>query len=206
MKKALVFLWLLTTGFAVVAQSQAEKLTNEATLFYEKNDFSSALIVLKRALEEDQNYEKAYLVRGNIKKRMGDFQGALRDFEKSISLKPDCKEAIIARGDVKYITQDYNGAILDYTTVIDMNTEMLEVYYKRGQAKLMLSAYNEAILDCDKIIEKNPKNIDAYFLRGVIKIEYGLVESGCRDLSTAGEMGDLRAYDELRKHCTNIRY
>ncbi|MGF1639152.1 MAG: tetratricopeptide repeat protein [Cyclobacteriaceae bacterium] len=204
--RKLFFLLSICISLQAFGQENAEQFTEEAKLFYEKNDYSSALIMLGRALEKDKNFAKAYYVRGIIKKRLGDFTGAMSDFESAIKIKSDYLEAYVARGDTRYATQNFEGAIEDYTYILELDDDMLDIYYKRGQAKLMLSSYSEAIQDCDKILEQNPKNVDAYFLRGVIKVEYGLLDSGCRDLSVAGEMGDLRAYDEIRKRCGAIKY
>ena len=68
-------------------------------------------------------------------------------------------------------------------------------------AKQQLEAYEDAINDCSKIIEINPKNLDAYFLRGVLRIEHGQLEAGCLDLSKAGELGDIKAYEVIRERC-----
>jgi hypothetical protein len=46
--------------------------------------------------------------------------------------------------------------------------------------------------------------VDAYYLRGVLRIEYGQLSDGCLDLSKAGELGDLKAYEMIRERCNDI--
>jgi len=41
----------------------------------------------------------------------------------------------------------------------------------------------------------------AYHNRGFAKIKLGQKDSGCQDLSKAGEMGDMDAYDLIKEHC-----
>jgi hypothetical protein len=64
-----------------------------------------------------------------------------------------------------------------------------------------LQAYQDAINDCSKIIEINPKNVDAYFMRGILRIDFGDTKNGCLDLSKAGELGDLKAYEAIKEKC-----
>ncbi len=42
---------------------------------------------------------------------------------------------------------------------------------------------------------------DAYYGRGVAKLGLGWKESGCLDLSKAGELGYSKAYEAIRKYC-----
>jgi hypothetical protein len=36
-----------------------------------------------------------------------------------------------------------------------------------------------------------------------LRIEHGQLEDGCLDLSKAGELGDLKAYEMIREKCNN---
>ena len=89
----------------------------------------------------------------------------------------------------------------DFSKTIALDDTHVDAYYKRGQAKHQIEAYKDAINDCTKILEINPKNVDAYYLRGVLRVEYGQIEMGCLDLSKAGELGDLNAYEVIRQRC-----
>ena len=82
-----------------------------------------------------------------------------------------------------------------------INENNIEAYFNRGKAKQFLQAYEDAINDCTKIIQINPKNMDAYFMRGVLRIEFGDTKNGCLDLSKAGELGDLKAYEMIKEKC-----
>lgn len=55
--------------------------------------------------------------------------------------------------------------------------------------------------DYNKAIELEPNLASAYGSRGVAKIINGQKDSGCIDLSKAGEMGAYQAYDFRRKYC-----
>jgi tetratricopeptide (TPR) repeat protein len=97
--------------------------------------------------------------------------------------------------------QDYYGAIADYSSAIAVNENFIEAYFNRGKARQYLNTYEDAIADCSKIIQINPKNYDAYYMRGILNISYGKMKEGCLDLSKAGELGDLKAYETIKEKC-----
>ena len=76
-----------------------------------------------------------------------------------------------------------------------------EDYLKAGNTKYELKDYKGAIQDYTTAIELNPSNAEAYNLRGIDKLILGQKDSGCLDLSKAGEMGYLEAYDDIKEFC-----
>ncbi len=200
MKHSLLLLSALLVLASATAQT-AREYTQRGRELYEKREFMEALLNLNEALEKDANYAQAYYVRGNIKDAFDDRHGAMKDYNLAIEKDPKFFEALFARGNVKMKLQDYYGAIDDYSSAIDINPNYIEAYFNRGKAKQYLQAYEDAINDCSKIIEMNPKNIDAYFMRGILRIDFGDMRNGCLDLSKAGELGDLKAYEVIREKC-----
>jgi tetratricopeptide (TPR) repeat protein len=186
-----------TTTSSAVAKS----FTETGIKKFEASDYKEALISFNKAIEADPLYFPAYYMRGNTKKMFQDLHGAMKDYNKSIDINPNLSEAYFERGNVKFSLQDYYGAISDYSIAISLNEHHVEALLKRGQAKHQLEAYQDAINDCTKILEINNKNVDAYFLRGILRIEHGQLEKGCLDLSKAGELGDIRAYEVIREKC-----
>ena len=187
---------------STLAFSQSAKdLTQKGRDLYEKREFMEALLNLNKALEVDPNYAPAYFLRGNIKDNFDDRHGAMKDYNTAIEKNPKFADAFFARGNVKMKLQDYYGAIADFTSCISFNENNIEAYFNRGKAKQFLQAYEDAINDCTKIIQIHPKNVDAYFMRGVLRIEFGDLKNGCLDLSKAGELGDLKAYEMIKEKC-----
>jgi lipoprotein NlpI len=61
--------------------------------------------------------------------------------------------------------------------------------------------YKDAIEDFNIVI-KNDSTISAAFLkRGLAKINLKKKNEGCIDLTRAGELGNIYAYEEIQKHC-----
>lgn len=192
------FLLLIST-FAF--SQTAKDLTQKGRELYEKREFTEALLNLNKAIDIDPNYAPAYFLRGNIKDNFDDRHGAMKDYNTAIEKNPKFGDAFFARGNVKMKLQDYYGAIADFTSCISLNENHIEAYFNRGKAKQFLQAYEDAINDCTKIIQIHPKNVDAYYMRGILRIEFGDTKNGCLDLSKAGELGDLKAYEMIKEKC-----
>jgi tetratricopeptide (TPR) repeat protein len=199
---SLLLSFILLSSAQLFAQ-KVDDIINEGITKFEAKEYVEAILLFNRAIERDANAHRAYFMRGNIKKLFEDIHGAMKDYNRAIEINPKFTEAYLERGNIKYILQDYYGAIDDFSKVINVQQNNVEAYFKRGQAKQQLEAYEDAINDCTKILEINPKNVDAYYLRGVLRIEYGQRTLGCLDLSKAGELGDLKAYEIIREKCND---
>jgi len=193
----IIFLLVTSAAFSQTAKD----LTQKGMEYYEKHEYVEALVNLNKAIEIDPNYSKAYFVRANIKEAFDDRHGAMKDYNLALEKNPKLADAFFCRGNVKMKLQDYYGAIDDYTSAIALNESYIDAYFNRGKAKQYLQAYEDAINDCSKIIQINPKNVDAYYMRGILRIAFGDMKNGCLDLSKAGELGDLKAYEAIREKC-----
>jgi tetratricopeptide (TPR) repeat protein len=183
----------------------AKEYTQKGRELLEKQEYVEALVNLNKAIELDPNYSSAYYFRGNIKDNFEDRHGAMKDYNMSIEKNPKFADAFFARGNVKMKLSDYYGAVDDYTAAIAINENYVEAYFNRGKAKQYLQAYQDAINDCSKIIQINPKNASAYSMRCILRIEFGDLKNGCLDLSKAGELGDLNAYELIKEKCNSKR-
>lgn len=160
-----------------------------------------------------------YNKKGYQKYTNGDFVGAIKDFNKAIELCLDttnigplqqftnriiCADAFASRGNAKLGLSDYRGAIVDYTKAIELNVgeKSLHTYYNRGLAKMNLKDFAGALKDVDIAIRLTPDFADAYVLRGIIEVELEDFDKACLDWSKAGELGHSKAYDLIKKFCT----
>ena len=63
----------------------------------------------------------------------------------------------------------------------------------------MLKEFRAALVDYDKAIELDPNFADAYFNRGLTNIFLGNNRKGISDLSKAGELGIISAYNIIKR-------
>lgn len=68
----------------------------------------------------------------------------------------------------------------------------------RRDRKLLMD-YRAAIVDYDKAIQLSPDFADAYFNRGLTHIFLGNNKAGISDLSKAGELGVVSAYNVIKR-------
>ena len=200
MKTASLSFYFFISSAIAFAQS-AKDYTQKGKELYEKHEYMEALLNFNKAIEVDPNYAIAYYMRGNIKEAFEDHHGAMKDYNTSLEKNNKFADAYFVRGNVKMKLQDYYGAIDDYGAAISLNENYIDAYFNRGKAKQFLQAYEDAINDCTKIIQINPRNIDAFYMRGILRIDFGDLKNGCLDLSKAGELGDLKAYEAIKDKC-----
>ncbi|MES2284693.1 MAG: tetratricopeptide repeat protein [Bacteroidota bacterium] len=142
-----------------------------------------------------------YFIKGNTNSDLKNYQEAIANYNKSIELDPKHFGAWYCRGFSKYQLQDYRGAIADLIEAIKLNPVYSDTWYYRGISKHQIKDLSGAIADYNIAIEINPKYTDAYLNRGLAKISLGQKDSGCLDLSKAGELGSGQAYEQIKKYC-----
>lgn len=200
MRKTAGLIIFTLVSFGAMAQTSKD-YTQKGRELIDKRDYMEAILNLNKAIELDTKNASAYFLRATLKEKFEDLHGAMKDYNSSIESNPKSAETFFARGNVKMRLQDYYGAIEDFSAAISVNENFVEAYFSRGKAKQLLMAYEDAINDVTKIIQINPKSVDAYYMRGILRIDFGDMKNGCLDLSKAGELGDLRAYEVIKEKC-----
>lgn len=168
-------------------------------LKFDLGDYNGAIQICDKDIQIKPT-ATAYYLRGRAKFELKDYSGAMQDYNKSITLNPNDFDAHYYRGLVKYTLEDYRGANEDYTKAIQIKPTDADTYMVRALTKYELNDYTGVVNDCDKTIALKPTNL-AYFMRGIAKIYLKEKNSGCLDLSKAGEMGNDQAYELIKKHC-----
>jgi tetratricopeptide (TPR) repeat protein len=169
---------------------------------YFKNDFTSAEKDFTKAIErfEEKDKNGPYAYRGRCKEGMGDNIGAMEDYEKSIDIDPYWFVPYNFIGNLSIKMKEYVKAISYYTISININPDFSDSYFNRSIAKAKLGDYRGAIMDLNKDIELAP-SASSYLNRGQYKIIIGYNEEGCLDLSKAGELGEMKAYEMIQEYC-----
>ena len=193
----IIFLALLT--FSAVAQN-AKDLTQKGRELYEKREFMEALLNLNKALDLDANYAPAYFLRANIKDNFDDRHGAMKDYNLAIEKNPKFADAFFARGNIKMKLQDYYGAISDFSSCISFNENNIEAYFNGERQSNFCSPMRMRSMIVPRSFRSIPKIMMLFYAR-YLRIEFGDTKNGCLDLSKAGELGDLKAYETIKEKC-----
>lgn len=157
-----------------------------------------------------------------------EYTGALEDLDRVVALSPNFMLAYFQRANVRYKHIEYKrseatftpakedkavGAAiavdtekLQYEKVIDdldrciaLSPRFVYAYYNRGNIYFAIDEVDKAIADYTEVIRQQPDMADAYFNRGLAYIKKGMVSEGRADLSRAGEMGIMAAYNILKR-------
>ena len=166
-----------------------------------QTDYHSAIADYTEAIKINPQNENAYSSRGNAKHNHQDYKGAIVDYNMVIELDPKNQWIYQSRGYSEVELKDYQGAISDFSKAIEINPRFDNNWTQRGMVKYELQDYRGAIQDYTVAIGMNPKEGATYYYRGNAKIMLGQKDSGCLDLSKAGELGFGQAYDLIKKYC-----
>lgn len=191
---------------ASVQSSYAEAINDCTTAIDLAPSYSLYIyrITLRRHLNMDKSLQGKYLIEALRSKSAQ----IISDYTKAIEFKPNMPQLYQERGSEKDKMEigDYRGAIADYTKAIELDPNDHTSYRRRGFSKAELKDHSGAIVDYNKALELTPKNDDesmavAYYFRGLSKIAINQKDSGCLDLSKAGELGFSYAYESIKEHC-----
>lgn len=87
----------------------------------------------------------------------------------------------------------------DYDRVIKLNPDFVYAYFNRGNLRCAQRDYRAAVLDYNEAIKRDPDFAEAYFNRGLTRLYLGDTERGIADLSKAGELGIINAYNIIKR-------
>lgn len=156
---------------------------------------------LNMAITLKPTYIEAYNFRAYFKSLNGDNFGAISDYTEVLKIDSLLPYVFYNRGQAKIRIKNYNGALDDFIKAIDLKPDDYDATIGSGDALSSLDLENNAIVQYSKAININPKLPKAYYKRGVSKLNLKQKESGCLDLSKAGELGDYAAYNIIKIHC-----
>ncbi|OQA01915.1 MAG: Tetratricopeptide repeat protein [Bacteroidetes bacterium ADurb.Bin408] len=179
------------------AQSSVEEL------FYISFDVDAetAKDYRKQIIEKSPGSMYAMYCEGWFKTKSDSAEDALNIANKLVEKYPDFVFSYLLRGNCHFYLKDYAKAMQEYNKVIQLDPKESGGFHNRGVCKYFLEDYRGAITDYDKALELDSNFAKTYYRRGLAKIKIGRIDDGCLDLSKAGEMGFLEAYDEIKKQC-----
>ena len=149
----------------------------------------------------------AYLIRGSIYLNQKEYAKAIEDFSAILEKEPDNLLALFNLANARMLMFDYIESVddktprivgeqqqmqrkIDYSQVIEGYNECLRI----GEIERAIETFNQ-VLRLDKDIA------EAYFNRGLLYIYTGQKALANADLSKAGELGIVSAYNVIKRYC-----
>lgn len=173
---------------------------------YESEDHENALEDCDRAIEIAPTYNSAYLLRGNVKYKLGQeyYDEVVADYNKAIETSPP--HAVTAKamayhnlGNLKdkmgqdeemiapsavihsFVLDEVNTSAMNMTAVNNLNNKM-------ELSEKAIAYYHEAIEHYDEAIILNPDYRDAYYHRGLTKLTLDMLPEAIIDLDRTIEI------------------
>jgi tetratricopeptide (TPR) repeat protein len=184
-----------------LAQKQIE--SEEASAYFHRGSYqlmdrkyNKAIADFNKALEKDPNFLFAYFNRANALVAMTDYiQSIGGGAESVVSLRPDENK------NKNEVIVDYSSAIKDYTKVIQLDPSFSFAIFNRANAYAKSKQFKRAIADYDWALQLDSNFKEAYYNRGLIYLFLDDKALAYEDLSKAGELGLIDAYNVIKRYC-----
>ncbi len=135
-----------------------------------------------------------------------DYASAIEDLGRAIQLTPDHPVAYFLRAQARYHNSREQSKsvastliLADLDRTIELSPRNAMAWYNKGILLFELGDYTSAIAAYTKAIELQPDMGEAYYNRGYIYLKLGNRPKGIDDLSRAGEMGIVSAYNLIKR-------
>ena len=161
--------------------------------------YTSSVSTYTSAIEQNPSNPFLYLNRSTTRAEMIDFISSIDNSYQRITIDSDPANRLNNNSKRTY---NYDEAIADLNKAIKLFPDFAQAYYNRGNLEALSGRLPEAFENYSKAIELNPSFAEAYYNRGVIQIFMKDTRKGCLDLSKAGELGILEAYEMLKRYAS----
>lgn len=166
-----------------------------ATVYYQsaraakglKNDLQ-AVVLLTKALVQDDGFINAYLLRAEILWEMRQAKDAKEDIQKVLQLSPDSEEALLLNGKIDAALGNVEAALQGIDHVISLNPFHEEGYLLKAGIFLLQKDFDKAIDTYTEAMELMEDNARLYQERGRVYLLKGDKEKAAADLKRAIEL------------------
>lgn len=178
-------------------------------------DFTEALDDFTRVIELDPAFVMAYFNRAVVRYKQLEYNLANQTSENTVLDNPATMSLDLFTGKKSFRPQQntirpsvlkddkrayqHEMIVHDYDRVIKLNPDFVYAYFNRGNLRCAQRDYRAAVLDYNEAIKRDPDFAEAYFNRGLTRLYLGDTERGIADLSKAGELGIINAYNIIKR-------
>ena len=148
------------------------------------------------------------------------YDAAIADLDRAVAMSPDHAVAYMLRAQARYYqrleAEPYASpddksllsgsrretltiALADIDKAIEYSPRTSALWYDKGNILYAMGDLDSAMDAYTKAIETQPTMGEAYFNRGYIKLKTGDEQGGIYDLSKAGELGKVSAYNLIKR-------
>lgn len=165
-------------------------------------DYAGALEDVNKVIALSPNFMLAYFQRAYLRYKNMEYNQSELNLDAESATSSQASSINISSSSPISIdaTQiSYELIVEDLNRAIELSPRFAYAYYNRGNIYFAQNKVENAISDYTEAIRLQPDFADAYFNRGLAYIKAGNTTAGRADLSKAGEMGVMAAYNILKR-------
>jgi tetratricopeptide (TPR) repeat protein len=174
-------------------------------LIYEFDNYSDALEYLEKGLKNarlSDNMAEIHYLKGLCLKNKGLFGEAYEQYLKSISHNNKYDSSYYELGEINtFIFNDYRAAIDNFNDLLNVNSLFSDAYFGKGICYQKLDEHSLAVMNFEKFISLNSSEGTAYYFKSLSELELNNLNSACKDLNIAADLGIAEANELLIDHC-----
>jgi tetratricopeptide (TPR) repeat protein len=175
-----------------------------AGIQFRLGNYSESIADYSKSINLNPSVE-SYFYRAISKNNLKDYYGAINDYDKIIELNkaPDNYDLGSILNDKAFNLLNLgklDQALVNVNKALELNKGKWYIWDTRGELYFKTGAYIKSIEDMTTAISIQP-HASSYFYRGLSKIKTGDKDGGCKDLSKSGELGNEKAYIEIKTYC-----
>ena len=196
---------------------------DKALTLNEVNKYFALIDVHTLNISSNPNDVNYWFARGLDFLLVQDVENSIKDFTEAVRLDPQFfpayfmrslarlrqieydKSVDVVQGNVnipsrrRAATLEYEYVFRDLDEVISIAPNFVFAYFNKARLSFELKDYTAAIDNYSKAISNDPSFAEAYFNRGLIYVFLGDNDNGVSDLSKAGELGVVEAYNIIKR-------
>jgi len=159
-------------------------------------NYASAINSYDKCIEKDQSIAYAYLNRGATRYELDELIFTEKEYSNSITIS----RSTIKQNENK-LPPDHKLSLADFEMATNLNRTSPFAFYNMANLKIRQQKFQRAIDDYSMAIRLEPKMAEAYFNRALTLLYLEEDELACKDLSKAGELGIVEAYNIIKRYC-----
>ena len=159
--------------------------------------YTNAVNTFSSAIELNPSNPFLYLNRSTTRAEMIDFISSIDNSYQRITIDSDPANRLNNNSKRTY---SYDEAVADLNKAVKLFPDFAYAYYNRANLLALSGSLPEAFEDYTKAISLNPAFAEAYYNRGIIQLFMKDTRKGCLDISKAGELGIVEAYEVLKRY------
>jgi len=201
----LLFISIVSLTLSCSDERTAQEIISDISDNTKNGDFKSLNSDYIKLIGEFPTNSNSYYVIAKSQSKTGMNEEAILNFKKALDLDSLNHLIYIERAILKIKLGDNNGAISDCLDAIRINGKYSYAFSTMALAYENLNEIGNSIHYYEKAKLYDIQNGNIHYKLGMLYLSYGETNKGCKNLSKAGELGIMVAFDIINSNCNFIK-